>query len=180
EANVDEQLAAVAHIGWIQLLIAFHEEGLLRRPAKEHAIAPRARQERLDVTLDARPQVGIVRLEDDPLRTAFDGRLNVVEKTADVHVAPGRIAAQRARAPDPQAAAGERADAVHPDRVQGILLALGNHLCRLQRAPNDLVGGRFMHATLGIAPRIDAREMSAWRHGEWPAVGAGDLHPRIV
>src|SRR5690349_23974068 len=73
KANVDEQLAAVAHIRRIQLLVAFHEEGFLRCPAKEHAIAPRARQERLDVTLDARPQIGIIWLEDNPLRAAFDG-----------------------------------------------------------------------------------------------------------
>ena len=37
-----------------------------------------------------------------------------------------------------------------------------------------------MHATLGVAPRIDARDMSAWRHGQRPAIGARNLHPGIV
>src|SRR5690242_7389295 len=38
ETDINELLAAVAHVGRTQLLIAFDEEGLLRRPAKEHAV----------------------------------------------------------------------------------------------------------------------------------------------
>src|SRR5579884_4427956 len=123
KADVDEELAAIAHVGRVQFLIALDEEGFFRRATEEHAIAPRAREEGRHVALDPRPQVGVVRLEDYPLQTLFQRLLDVVEEAAHIDVTPGRVAAQRARAPDAQTAPGERANAVDAFRNERVLLA---------------------------------------------------------
>src|SRR5215207_6690470 len=38
--DVDDQLAAVAHVGRVVLAVALHEERFLRRGAEEHPLAP--------------------------------------------------------------------------------------------------------------------------------------------
>ena len=68
------------------------------------------------------PQRVVVGLEHHPLGAVEDRLLEVVEEPADVDVAPRRVAGQRAGAPDPDAAAGEGADAVDADRVEQVLL----------------------------------------------------------
>ena len=127
-------------------------------------LAPHAGQEGADVAPDARPQVRVVRLEDHPLRAALDRLLDVVEQPPHVDVAPGGIAAQGARAPDADAAAGEGADAVDADRVELSCSPLVTGVAALERAAHDLVGGRLVHAALVVAAGVDAGHVAARRH----------------
>src|SRR5688500_15542011 len=101
--HLDDQLAAVAHIGRIRFGVALDEVRLLRRQAKEHSVAPYPREERADVARHAGPEPRIVRLEDDPLRSALYRLFDVVEESSDAHVAPRRIAGEGPRTPHPHA-----------------------------------------------------------------------------
>lgn len=51
-----------------------------------------------------------------------DGLLEIVEQPADVQIAPGRIGGERTSAPEPDAAARERADHIDPLRVEQVVL----------------------------------------------------------
>src|SRR4029079_16270074 len=124
DPDVDHELAGVARLRRVVLRVALHEERLVGRRPEERPVSPEAQQERVDRPLDAAPEADIVRLEDDPLGALEDRLLEVVEEPPDVEVAPGRGARQRPRAPDPDAPAGERPDAVDPGRIELVVLGL--------------------------------------------------------
>ena len=96
------------------------------RAAEQRAVAPHAGQEVRDRDLQAHPEPLVVRLEHRPLRALDDRRADEVEQAPDVEVAPLGVARQRARAPDADAAARERADAVDADPVEAALLVVGD------------------------------------------------------
>src|SRR5512143_742813 len=72
QADLDNQLAAVPHVRRVELLVALDVVGFLRCPPEQSPVAPDASQERSDIASDPRPEVGIVRLEHDPLCAALD------------------------------------------------------------------------------------------------------------
>src|SRR5919197_970295 len=126
DADVDGEDAGVTVLGRVVLLVALDEERLRRSAPEQRAVAPDPAKEHRDRALDRVPQLRVVRLEDHPVRPVEDGLLDVVEQPPHVDVAPLRVARQRARAPDPDALAGERADRVDGDGVQCVVLALGD------------------------------------------------------
>ena len=140
-------------------------------------VAPDAQQEGVDRPLHTVPQAHVVRLEDDPLGALDDRLLDVVEEPPDVEVAPRRVARERPRAPDPDAAAGERADAVDPDRVELVVLGLRDVQLERDRAADDLVGrapcGRRGCRRCG--PRCRPCGRSAGRSVAWPDSGSKTL-----
>ena len=107
----------------------------------------------------------VVRLEHDPLRAAIDGLLDVVEQPAHVDVSPRR---DRSRA-----CARPTRGAPRPtnERMQFTPIGLSTSCSPLvicdfgaQRAAHDFIGRRLVHATLVVAPRIDAGDVAAGRH----------------
>ena len=123
----------------------------------------------------------VVGLEDHPLGADEDGFLEVVEVPADVEVAPGRVGGQGAGAPDADAAAGERADAVDADRVEEVLLTAGDLELQVDGAADDLVGRGLVDAALGVVAGPDAGHVAARR--DQPGLAAGrveGLDPRVV
>src|SRR4029079_7756003 len=96
------------------------------------------------------PQPLVVGLEHRPLGAFHDRLGDVVEEAPDVDVAPLRVARERARAPDADAAAGERADAVDADLVQAALLRLRDLEAQAVDAHDDLVRGRLVDPAAGV------------------------------
>src|SRR5215208_4564627 len=88
-ADLDDQLALIADLLWIELFITFDIERLLRREPKQHAIAPAHRQEGARLTPHLGPQILVVRLEDHPLGAALKRLLDVSEQPPHAHIAPG-------------------------------------------------------------------------------------------
>ena len=89
----------------------------------------------------------------------FDGLFNVIEQSSHVHVAPGRVAAQRACTPDAQAATGERANAVDPNWIERVLLAFGDLRDRFHCPAYHLVSRGLMYTPLIVIAGIDARHV---------------------
>src|SRR5205085_12249071 len=98
-------------------------------------------------------------LEHGPLGAAEDRLLQVVEQPADVHVSPGGVARQGAGAPHPDAAAGEGADAVDPDRVEQVVLALGDLGLEAEGAADGLVGRGLVYAPGVVVASPDAGDV---------------------
>src|SRR5262249_11731925 len=94
----------------------------------EHAFSPCACEECTNIASDTCPEVGVVRLEDDPLCAMLDGFLDVIEESPYIDIAPGRVAAESASTPDTKSTSGEGTKAVDADGVECVLFALGD-LC---------------------------------------------------
>src|SRR4029079_2488189 len=125
DADIDEKLARIAGDRWVVLLVALDEERLFGGGAEKRTRHPVALEEGADVAPHLRPKHLIVGLEHGPLRPVVDRLLDVVEQPANVEVAPGRVAGERAGAPDADAASRESANAVHADGVQDTLFGRG-------------------------------------------------------
>ena len=104
--------------------VALHEVGLLGLVAEQRAALPFVEQEILDRAPHVGPQRVAVGLEHRPLRALVDRALEVGEVAPQVDVLPFGIGADRARAPQPEAAAFEEAEAVDALGIEHILLAL--------------------------------------------------------
>src|SRR5664280_679695 len=171
DPDVDDQLSGIDRFGGVVLAVALHVEGLGRGGAEERAVAPGADQERPDGALHALPEVQVVRLEDDPLRSEQDRLLDVVEEPAHVQVAPGRVARERPGPPHPDAAAREGPDAVDPDRVELVVLGAGQVELERDGAAHDQlnpIGVNCIRTFPGRGIRVwGARTLSsdpAWRY----------------
>ena len=103
-----DDLAGVDDLRRVGLRVALDVERLSGVAPNSAPSRHTREQERVDRAADALPQSRVVRLEDDPLGALEDRLLEVVEEPADVEVAPRRVARERARAPDADAAARER------------------------------------------------------------------------
>src|SRR5579862_4346185 len=114
------QAAKVDHLLRVGLSVALHIERLLRHHAKELALLPLGEEERGNIAPDTAPEVLVVRLEDHPLQAPLHRLFEIVEETPDVDILPGGIAPSRQSpsAPNTNASARERTDAVDPVRVQ--------------------------------------------------------------
>src|SRR5690348_2399663 len=115
QSDFDDQLTAVTYVRRVGFFVTFHKKCLLRRQPEQGAAAPHARQEGTHIAPHSRPQVLIVRLKNHPLRTLLDGFFDEIEQAPDVDVTPGRIATDRACAPNANAAAGKRPYAIDAD-----------------------------------------------------------------
>src|SRR5581483_5683640 len=80
DADLTRDDAGVHRFGRVRLGVALDVEGLFGCCAEERAVAPDVEQEAGDRAIDARPQVLVVRLEDDPLRSLEDRLLDEVEQ----------------------------------------------------------------------------------------------------
>src|SRR3984893_14070354 len=103
DPDIDDQLTDVDRVLGVVLRVAFDEERLACAGAEERAIAPDPAEERRNVALHRVPQARVVRLEHHPLSPFEDGLFDVVEKAADVEVAPLGITRDGPRAPHPDA-----------------------------------------------------------------------------
>src|SRR5204863_5208622 len=164
DTNLDDELAGVDRLRRVVLTVALDIERFAWRRTEERAVAPDSNQEGADRALDPFPERHVVGLEDHPLGAQQDRSFDVVEQPANVDVPPGRIARQRASAPDPDAAAGEGTDHVDPLRVELVVLALGDLQLERDGAPHDLVGGRLVHAPGVVAAGPDAGHVAARGH----------------
>ena len=78
-------------------------------------------------------------------------------------------------------AAGEGPDAVDPDRVEQVVLVLGDVDLEVDGAPHDLVGRRLVHAAGVVVAAPDAGHVAARRDEDVGAAGrVEDLDPRPV
>src|SRR3984893_5480809 len=181
DADLDDELARIDRLGRVQLAVAFDVERLARGGSEERAVAPDANQEGADGALDPLPERHVVGLEDDPLGAQQDGALDEVEQPPDVGIPPGWIAGEPARAPDPDAAAGEGANHVDPLRVQQVVLALGDLQLEGDGTADDFIGGCLVHAAGIVAARPDAGHVAA-RRNEVGLAGerVEDFDPRPV
>src|SRR5688572_10990093 len=121
----------------------------------------------------------IVRLEHHPLGGALDRDLGHDEQAADVDVTPARIRRERASAPDADRAAHE-ADRVDALRVEQVLLAAAHVVLEVQRATDDLVGGRLVDAALRVDARVHAGDVTRGGHEDVALLRIVDLDPREV
>src|SRR6266511_890805 len=156
DTDLNHQHAGVAVLGRVVLGVALDKKRLGGRLAEERAVAPDPAQEHGDRALHRVPELRVVGLEDHPVGAVEDRLLDVVEEPAHVEVTPLRVAGECARAPDPDALAGERPDAVDAVRVELVVLALGQVQLQRDRAAYDLVGGRLVHAAGGVVAGPDA------------------------
>src|SRR5215471_13179769 len=141
-ANLDDHAPRVPLLHCVELLVALDVEGLTLRQSEERSVPPDTRQERNHVARDFLPRVEIVWLENHPLRAVVDRFLDEIEEATYVHVAPRRVAGQRARAPHANASPGERPDAVdrwtfRSARVENHLLALTDVALQTDCAAHD-------------------------------------------
>src|SRR5213080_1442328 len=181
DPDLDDELARVDRLRGVHLAVALDVERFAGGGPKERAVAPDANQEGADGALDPLPERHVVRLEDHPLGAQQDGALDVIEEPADVDIPPRRIAGERARAPNPDAATGEGANHVDPLWVQQVVLALGDLELERDRAADDFISGCLVHSPRVVAARPDAGHVAAgWDEirlaGEW----VEDLDPRPV
>src|SRR6266496_1104668 len=180
-ADLADDLARVDALGRVGLLVALHVEGLGGGEPEQGALAPLVDQEGGDGAADLGPQGVVVRLEHHPLGAVQDRLLQVVEQAADAEVAPGRVAGQGAGAPDADAAAGEGAQAVDPDRVEQVVLCLGDLQLERENAAHHLVSGRLVDPAGVVAAAPDAHHVAAQRHEAVAAAGGVEhLHPKPV
>src|SRR6476620_8388957 len=122
DADLADDLPGVDAFGRVGLEVALDEVRLVGRESEQGPLAPLVDEEGADRAVDPRPELGVVRLEDHPLRPEQDGLLEVVEELADVEIAPGRVARQGAGTPDADGTPWERADAVDADGVEQVVL----------------------------------------------------------
>src|SRR5262249_57733615 len=104
--------------------VAEHEESLLGLAPQQPAVAELVGEEVLHRAAHVRPQLGPVGLEDGPLGALLDRALEVGEVAPHVEVLPLGVGAGGPRAPDPEAAALEPAQAVDAFGGQAGRLAL--------------------------------------------------------
>src|SRR5215475_11207666 len=181
DSDLASDLSRVDALGRVGLAVAPDVVRLVRSEPKQRALAPLGHEERRDRASDARPERVVIRLEHHPLGAVEDRLLEVVEQPADIEVAPRRIAGQRACAPNSDATTRERANAVHPDRVQQLLF--GPCQTRLQRdgAANHLVGRGLVHAARCVVARPHSGHVTGrWYVGVGAAGRVEDLDPRVV
>src|SRR5207237_9636429 len=110
----------------------------------------------------------------------LDRLLEHQEEAADVDVAPRRIAGDRARSPDADAAVAQVPDAVDPARVHEVLLRTRDGVLEPERSADDLVRRRLVHAALRVAARVDAGHVPGRRNEEGPLLGVVSLDPGEV
>ena len=141
-----------------------HEVGLLGLVAEQRAVLPFVEQEVLDRAAHVGPEPLAVRLEHRPLRALVDRALEVGEVAAQVDVLPLGIGADRARAPQAEAAALEEAEAVDALGVEHVLLRLVEEALEAEREVDDLVGRRLVDGAVDVVARVDAGDEARRRH----------------
>src|SRR6185503_10716800 len=171
----------LALAGRIGLGVALHVERLRGARALERARLPELAEIDAELAPDAGPQARRVLLERGPAHVAVDPARERYEQAAHADVEPGRVGAQRARAPDAKAASRQGAQAVHALRIEARLQVRPDRKLQIEDTDQRLVRGRLEDARARVATREDARHMPARRHQ--PASGrAGRRHldPRVV
>src|SRR5689334_13736358 len=181
DADLADDLAGLDHVGRVGLRVALDEERLLRGGPEERAVTPRAHEEVRRRDPQLHPQPLVVGLEHRPLRALHDRLGDVVEEPPDVDVAPLGVAGERAGAPDADAAARERADAVDADLVQAALLRVRDLEAEPVDAERDLVRGRLVDAAGGVGAAPDAGHVTRRRNQQrLVRQRVHDLDPGVV
>src|SRR2546423_4260737 len=188
EAGLRDDLARVARLCRVGLLVALDVEGLVARVAFERALAPERFEAGRQLARDAHPEARRVRLERGPRRVECDPAVDGQELSADVDVAPDGVAAERARAPHAYAAPGEGTQAVDALRIQLVLLLVVNVRFEVYGPEHLLVRRGLEDADARVRARVDSGDVPA-RRDVAQALGRGDarlqvrvedLHPGVV
>src|SRR3954468_5393662 len=165
DADDRDHRPRVDDLGRVGLLIAFHEECFAGCPAHQRAVEPDPREECPDVASDRLPQLAVIRLEDDPPGRLRDRLLDHVEEPPHVEIPPFAGSVREGPGtPNPDALAGEIADAVDAVRVEGALFVTCQSLGHVEGAPDHLVGWSLVHAPGRVAPRPDPGDVTGWSH----------------
>src|SRR5437667_4532015 len=123
-----DECAHVARFRWIGLLVALDVVRLVLGRADQGALLPEIGEEDVDRAHDLLPQRRLVGLEHYPLRVLLHALAHEDEQAPHVDLYEGGIGAQRARAPDADAATDEGDERVEPLVERGIALALAHPL----------------------------------------------------
>ena len=114
---------------------------------------------------DAHPQPDVVGLVGEAGHEALKPAAHGQEDPPRARRAASRVVAQRARPPDPDAAAGHRAQAVHRlGRRVAPIVVVGQVDPQVKYPFDHLVGRGLVDADLLVAAGIDARHVPAGRH----------------
>src|SRR5690349_18534483 len=100
ETDLGDYPPLVALLGRVGLAVALYVERLGGARALQRARLPELAEIDAELAPDAGPQARRVLLERGPSHVALDPARERYEQAAHAHVEPGRVGAQRARAPD--------------------------------------------------------------------------------
>src|SRR5439155_8630667 len=146
---------------------AAYEVGVRRFFALEGARPEQPVHEAADVGAQRGPEAVIVGLEHRPLDAVVNALFDHDRGAPNGDVAPLRIGLrrERARAPNHRAEARERAQCVHAERIQNVLLAILDHVLQPGDAEQSSfhTGGRLPHA----APRVDLGPHAGGETARW-------------
>src|SRR5688572_13422975 len=118
QPDLRHDLARLAPFGRVRLGVALDAERLPRRVAPEGPPPVQLVEVVAELPLDVVPHLRAVRLEDEVREGAVDPARRGDEQPAHAHLGPRRLRTQRPRAPDADAAAGERPQAVDAEGIQ--------------------------------------------------------------
>src|SRR5438270_10191751 len=181
EADFSDDLARVARLCRVGLLVALDVESLVARVAFERALAPERFEVGRQLARDAHPQSRRVRLERGPHRVERDPAVDGQELPADVDVAPDGVAAERARAPHAYAATGEGPKAVDALRVQLVLLLVVNVRFEVYGPEHLLVCRGLEDADARVRARVDSGDVPARRDfAQALGLRVEDLYPGVI
>src|SRR3569833_1563593 len=163
------------------LLVAFDEVGVARAAALECALPNQAVHEGAEIEADLRPQRLVVGLEHHPLRATEQTLFEEEREASHGQVFPfgGELvgAAQGARAPHHAADYGKAAQAIHRERIELAVLAVGELGGELDHAVQHRVvaGRRLPHAALYF-PRLRLPDpLQENRLADFAPCGAGEV-----
>src|SRR2546425_1679685 len=142
DPDLADQFPGVARLGRVGLLVALDVVGLVLGGADQGALLPEIAEEHVDRADHLLPQAGLVRLEDHPLRVLLHALAHEDEKPPHVDLHERRIGAERTRAPDADAAAGEGNQGVDPVVKRMIAVAPAQALRHVDEPLQRLVGRR--------------------------------------
>src|SRR5665213_1218452 len=165
--------------------IAFDEVGLLRRGPLKRSLQEQALQERSDIEADLAPQRNVVGLEDHPLGSLIEARLDVKRQSANGDVLPlGAsliVALKRACSPDDVAKSLELAQTINRLNIEIAVLEVGEIVLQPRGSGETSLntGGGLPDTAIGVGRRIDTGDETAGRieAGAVAEQRVGCLHP---
>src|SRR5215469_13395257 len=109
------------------------------------------------------------------------------ENPPNVDVRPVVLSAQGASSPNPDSAAGKRANAIHTLGIEIVLVLTGQMVLKIQHTFEDFVGRRFVHPSGVICAGIHSRYVPTGRDqfrrpriGELPNLQPGVIDGAIL
>src|SRR6185369_17751219 len=141
DENVDDTVVNVLLRGGGA--VALHKERVVRLGALEGAGAELRQHESADVESQTGPQRFVIRFEDGPLNAVIDTDAQKDRHASHRDVAPFSVAANRARAPNDDAAAGHGANDVDHHRIELVLFGVADSRGHSERARHTGFGSSW-------------------------------------